>query len=102
MTQPTLRQEDINSQYELLAVNRERLAHLLRQRDTLGIGQTPPGIIADIRDARTRIRQIKDVLRAAGTPVEDYPNDDAESRELFYPPVPLVRRTNRAVPSVIV
>lgn len=69
-------QDDINGQQELLALHRRNLALLLRQEVLQGSAYVQPGVINGIYEARAHIRQIKEVLRSWGIPVEDHPGDE--------------------------
>jgi hypothetical protein len=69
-------QEAIEQQQALLSTYRRNLMHLLRQAAQFG-GEsfTPPHVANGIYEARENIQRIKEVLRAWGVDVADYPND---------------------------
>lgn len=75
-------QEDINNHLARLDTLRRRLADELRQLAGLGALYAPPGLLADIRDARQQISRVKEALRSWGVVVEDLPDDveDSERR----------------------
>ncbi len=60
---------------ERLGLNRNRLRDLLDQQARFGSAYTPPHILADIRDARRDILEIKADLRQLGTSPVDLPED---------------------------
>jgi NACHT domain len=70
-----LDQDTIEQQQVLLVENRRRLAVLLQQQTRLG-DYAPPHIRLEIEDTQAAIRNLKGTLRAAGSAVEDEPNDD--------------------------
>src|SRR5262245_32279460 len=70
-----LDQDTIEQQQALLVENRRRLAVLLQQQTRLG-DYAPPHIRLEIEDTQAAIRNLKTELRAAGSAVEDEPNDD--------------------------
>jgi hypothetical protein len=69
-------QEDINQQTVLLEKHRQTLFIYLEQQAALGTAHTPPGVIHGIRDARTHIRYIKQVLRNWKVDAPDKPYDE--------------------------
>src|SRR6266511_3800206 len=69
-----LNQDDIDNQQALLVAHRRTLAVYLHQQAALGV-LVPPGVVNGIAEARDQIGQIKAALRAAGTAVDDHPND---------------------------
>jgi hypothetical protein len=71
-------QEDIDLQYELLAIHRRTLASYLKQRAALGGNFTPPGVDQGIYEAREHIRRVKGILRTWDEEVEDHPDDEAD------------------------
>ena len=73
----SLEQETIAQQLDLLAVNRRRLAVLLRQQARLG-DYAPPHVLLEIEDAQAEVRAIKETLSAASVAVEDEPNDQIQ------------------------
>src|SRR5262245_56133903 len=83
-------QEDINTQYELLAIHRRTLASYLKQRAALSGSFTPPGVDNGIYEAREQIRRVKDILRDWGQVVDDHPDDEADDahRQPTKPPTP--------------
>lgn len=60
-----------------LATYRATLQTLLAQRASLGMIHAPPGMHADIAQARAAIAQLKADLRARGVAVDDEPGDVA-------------------------
>jgi hypothetical protein len=96
--------QQIAHQQTLLKTARDHLAVLLNQRLSLGV-YAPPYIITEITRYRAEITRIKQVLRDAGVPVDNDPNDseadaaaarDANSPNSA-PSSPPVVRVERAV-----
>jgi hypothetical protein len=69
-------QEDIDGQRQLLTIYRRTLHQYLQQRATLGSAYVPPHILQGIDETRTRINQIKQILRDWNVSVENHPNDE--------------------------
>lgn len=80
-----LDQDEIDSQQERLATHRRTLAYYLNQEAKLGEAYTPPGVFHGIDEARDEIRRIKQILRAQGVTVEDYPDDDGQTLHIHAP-----------------
>ena len=68
--------EEIAEQQQLLATHRHTLAIYLRQEAMVGRAYSPPALINGIEEARSNIRRIKTVLRAANVVVPDDPDDE--------------------------
>lgn len=68
--------DDIAAQLELLRNHRQLLQISLVQLSGLSPLYAPPGVIKGVDDARSEIRQLKQILRAWGVPVDDLPNDE--------------------------
>jgi hypothetical protein len=68
-------QEDFANQQALLATYRRRLADQLQQLASQGGIHAPPGLLADIREARREIARLRDVLLGWGVAVEALPDD---------------------------
>lgn len=73
--EPTLEQEEIDDQFELLKTYRSHLKELLKSRAIFGIGRTDPHITLGIRDIRRKIAERKAYLRAHGVEVKDFYDD---------------------------
>ena len=67
--------DEIQELQKRLVTNRNRLTALLNQQSIHGLGYTPPGILADIVEARADIQRIKAYLRGRGISVEDEADD---------------------------
>jgi hypothetical protein len=78
-------QEEIARQLSLLMTHRRTLAHYLSQQATLGAAYVPPGVVYGIREARSNIQRIKQILRNWHISVADHPDDVDELSQ----PLPL-------------
>jgi tetratricopeptide (TPR) repeat protein len=78
--------EEIEEQLSLLDIYRRRITYQLQQRATFG-PQTPFSIVEDIREARDKIKRIKNTLRGWDLVVDDHSNDDPPDRLLSSAPV---------------
>jgi hypothetical protein len=79
-------QEDIAHQQELLAAHRRTLAQYLKQQALISELFTPPAIAHGIDEARANIRRVKSTLHAWDIPIEDLPDDEAQTAT---PPAPV-------------
>src|SRR5262245_13895519 len=68
--------EPIDNQRALLASHRRTLAHLLTQQAKFSAGHVPAHVANGIAEARAGVQRVKAALRAAGTSVDDQPDDE--------------------------
>jgi len=76
-------EEEVQEQKGLLETYRRTLQIYLRQQARLGEAHLPPGTIHGIDEARDLIRRIKEVLRQWGKDIEDHPDDEEQTSEVF-------------------
>lgn len=91
-----LRTEDIVAQQEILTSHRRRLTQLLKQQAILGAAHAPPAVAAEILEARSEIKRVKEILQGWGVSIEDHPDDSAapeqgQARGLEQLPAPTTR-----------
>jgi hypothetical protein len=77
--------EEITEQQQLLATHRQTLAIYQTQRALIGNAYSPPALISGIEEARSNIKRIKAILRAAGVVVPDDPDDESTTSTFTRP-----------------
>lgn len=69
-------ENDITAQLKLLSSHRQILQYALSQLAGFGPLEKPLHLLKSVDDARGEIRQLKQLLRTWGVPVDEHPNDE--------------------------